>query len=91
MDVNPFRHEQPDRLVELCCKWLDQTYPPQIGTPGSPTPGLVESIRENLPDLVNHYLLALQSIPVGPPLVTIPAQVQFGEVCAKHYRDGPLR
>ncbi|KAJ9156550.1 hypothetical protein NKR23_g1073 [Pleurostoma richardsiae] len=72
------------RLVELCHMWLHQHYPPQIA-PGAPDPGLIESIREDLPNLTDQYLIALQEYSRWAATSDEEKAVQFGDHCAKLY------
>ncbi len=74
------------RLVELCCTWLDQYYPPQA-TANAPDPGLIESIRENLPRLTDYYLVTLQEHSRWAATRDDPQQQQYGERCAKSYNE----
>jgi len=75
------------RLVELCCTWLDQYYPPQVKVAGAPDPGLIESVRENLPPLTDCYLVALQEHSRWAATREDAKEQQFGEKCAKSYME----
>ena len=75
------------RLVELCHQWLNQYYPPQLDTPASPDPGLIESIRGMLPNLTEHYLVALQEHSRWAAHSDDTKTVRWGEQCAKTYRE----
>ncbi|TPX15847.1 uncharacterized protein E0L32_000181 [Thyridium curvatum] len=74
------------RLLELCCTWLEQYYPPQTGS-GSPDPGLIESIREDMPKLVDQYLISLQEQSRWGTLQEDPKQLQFGQRCQQIYEE----
>lgn len=47
------------RLIELCQMWLDTHYPPEVGA-GAPDPGLIQSIRDTVPNLIDQLILTLQ-------------------------------
>lgn len=46
------------RLIELCQTWLDTYYPPEARK-GAPDPGLIESIRNTVANLVDQLVLTL--------------------------------
>jgi len=75
------------RLVELCYQWLDQYYPPQVDTPGAPDPGLIESIREKLPELTGLYLDGLQEHARWAKTRSDVQEQQYGDRCAKTYAE----
>ncbi len=75
------------RLVDLCCTWLNQTYAPRGGAPGPLDPALVDSIRENLPQLTNCYFVALLEHSRWAATRDDAQQQKFGERCAKLYRE----
>ena len=72
------------RLVELCYIWLDQYYPPQVGS-SLPDPGLIESIRESLPNVTDQYLVALQEHSRWATISDDPKVLRVGDICAKLY------
>lgn len=47
------------RLIELCQMWLETHYPPEAGA-GLPDPGLIQSIRDRVPRLIDQLILTLQ-------------------------------
>lgn len=47
------------RLIELCQMWLGTHYPPEVGA-GLPDPGLIQSIRDTVPSLIDQLILTLQ-------------------------------
>ncbi|CAN8106040.1 unnamed protein product [Discula destructiva] len=46
------------RLIELCQAWLGTHYPP-ANRAGGPDPGLIESLRDTMPSLINQLVLTL--------------------------------
>lgn len=47
------------RLIELCQMWLGTHYPPEVGA-GLPDPGLIQSMRDTVPNLIDQLILTLQ-------------------------------
>lgn len=47
------------RVIELCQMWLGTHYPPEIGA-GLPDPGLIQSMRDTVPNLIDQLILTLQ-------------------------------
>lgn len=47
------------RLIELCQMWLGTHYPPEAGA-GLPDPGLIQSLRDTVPNLIDQLILTLQ-------------------------------
>ncbi|CAK7213359.1 hypothetical protein SCUCBS95973_001777 [Sporothrix curviconia] len=75
------------RLVDLCCNWLDQFYPNTATTAAAPDPGLIESIRESLPNLTDRYLLALLEHYRWTQTRDVETEREFGERCQKAYAE----
>ena len=75
------------RLVDLCCNWLDQFYPNKVASAAAPDPGLIESIRESLPNLTDRYLLALLEHYRWSQTRDVKTEREFGERCSKSYAE----
>lgn len=75
------------RLVDLCCNWLTQFYPNKVASAAAPDVGLIESIRESLPDLTDRYLLALLEHYRWAQTRELKTERDFGERCSKAYAE----
>ncbi|KJR81017.1 nuclear pore complex protein Nup133 [Sporothrix schenckii 1099-18] len=75
------------RLVDLCCNWLDQFYPNKATSVAAPDPGLIESIRESLPNLTDRYLLALLEHYRWTQTRDVESEREYGERCSKAYAE----
>lgn len=75
------------RLVDLCCNWLDQFYPTTVASTAAPDPGLIESIRQSLPDLTDRYLLALLEHYRWTQTRDVESERAYGERCSKAYQE----
>ncbi|KAL1903283.1 hypothetical protein Sste5346_000568 [Sporothrix stenoceras] len=75
------------RLVDLCCNWLDQFYPNKANNAAAPDPGLIESIRESLPNLTDRYLLALLEHYRWTQTRDVESEREYGERCSKAYAE----